>query len=427
MTLHHYSIDKITKTIWTTGLLITSVFGFLGSVPAQAVNELKLTQATFQPRLKKSKIVSSNLKMESIFVEPTIIYGQPSSDPANPSPVADAFVADYNLQSILTKRLPSGAISTYNSSNEVKINPYFQNLAICGLATEAQFGNYPNRQELIDTAWKALDWYKSKQDPITGYIYDYNVNGSVETNSGQMDSVDSYIGTYFVALQCAYKASGNSAKLQSHLPTMLKAYQAISTIYDPVDNLYIAKPSWQVKYLMDNVELARGIKEASNLFSILGQSSQSLQANNDYQRLITAIESRFWDSSTNDYRWAIAGNVPNEVLYPSNWSKCYADAKANLWATMWLDVQTASRKTALTNKFDSLSKNTLDTGLVECQYNPSVGIAMSKANQNQLANSYYNFGKNAIATKNIGGIYTSGHDGLFLILKHKLNGKTLVI
>ncbi len=349
-----------------------------------------------------------------------------SSSSSNSS--SSVIVIDKNLKSILDKRLPSGAILTYNSTLEPKINPYFQNLAICGIASEIAHGNYPNKQELIETGWKALDWYKSKQDQNTGYIYDHSVANGVETSIGNMDSVDAYVGTYFLALDCMHKVTGDTTKLKTYQASMLKANQAISTIYDPVDKLYIAKPEWQVKYLMDNLELARGIKQSVNLFKVLGMNAESNKAQDSYNELSQAIETRFWNNTKQDYYWAIAGNAPKEVIYTSNWSKCYADAKANVWPATWLG-NNSNRQSQLNLKFDKDAKDILDTGFVQCKWNPFVAIGMANGGQAALAQSYYNFGQSAINDPklNIGGIYTTGHDGMFLVLKYKLQGKNLIL
>jgi hypothetical protein len=365
---------------------------------------------------------SSSLVSNSSLVSSSSISSLSSSSQSSQLP----YVSDFNLESILAKRLPSGAISSYNSPTEVKINPYFQNLAVCGIASEIVYGNYPNKQELIATGWNALDWYKGKQDQNTGYIYDHSVNGGIETSIGNMDSVDAYVGTYFLALDCMYKATGDKPKLNTYRSSMLKSNQAITTIYDPEDKLYIAKPEWQVKYLMDNLELARGIKQSVSIFSALDMTSEASKAQNSYNELTQAIESRFWNSKNNDYYWAIAGKKPDEVIYNSDWSKCYADAKANVWSATWLGTK-SPRQTELNLYFDKTSKDTLDTGLVPCKWNPFVGIAMANGGQIDLAQNYYNFGQSAIRQPNLGGIYTTGHDGLFLVLKYKLQGKSLII
>jgi hypothetical protein len=375
-----------------------------------------------------SSLISSTSSNQNSSQSSSTSSSQGSSVSSSSSSTSSAVTTDKNLKSILDKRLPSGAITTYNSNLEIKINPYFQNLAVCGLASEIVHGTYPNKQELIDTGWKALDWYKSKQDPNTGYIYDHSVKNGVETSIGNMDSVDAYVGTYFLAIDCMYKATGDTTKLQSYQASMLKAKQAINTIYDPADKLYIAKPEWQVKYLMDNLELARGIKQSASLFKALGMNNEANQAQASFDELTQAIETRFWNNTNQDYYWAIAGKIPQEVIYTSDWSKCYADAKANVWSATWLNTN-SNRQTQLNLKFDRVAKDILDTKLVQCKWNPFVAIGMANGGQTNLAQSYYDFGQSAISDPklNIGGIYTTGHDGMFLILKYKLQGKNLIL
>jgi hypothetical protein len=335
--------------------------------------------------------------------------------------------SDFHLNAILSRIAPSGGIKSYQTENANKINPYFQNLAVCGIASEISFGSYPNKQALAEAGWKALEWYKNKQDPNTGIVYDHSVNGSVETSLNYADSLDSYVGTYYVALQCMYKATGDLARLKTFEQSMIKAYKALDLVYDPVDKLYIARTGWQVKYTMDLVELERGLQEGAALFSSIGNSEYSSKFSQNYNELATAIESRFWNAKNNDYYWAIAGLPPQEVIYTSDWSVCYADAKANIWPTLWRTNENPNRAATLTSKFDTVSKNTLDTKSTPCKWNPFVQIAMLKAGRIEIAQSYYSYGSTLAQQNRLGGFYTTGHDGLFLITKYKLAGKTLVL
>lgn len=345
------------------------------------------------------------------------------------SQVSQALIpsSDFHLNAILSRITPSGGIKSYQTENANKINPYFQNLAVCGIASEISFGNYPNKQALAEAGWRALDWYKNNQDQKTGINYDFAIEGNKETSTNYSDSLDSYVGTYFVALQCMYKATGDLARLKTYEQSMILAYKSLELVYDPIDKLYIARPGWQVKYMMDLVELERGLQEATSVFNLIGNLEYSSKTTNSYKELSEAVQKRFWNEKNQDYYWAIAGLPPQEVIYTSDWSVCYADSKANVWSTTWLTNEQPNRSLSLTNKFDEVSKDTLDTKSTPCKWNPFVQIAMINAGKTEVARSYYQYGSTLAQQNRLGGFYTTGHDGLFLVTKYKLMGKTLVL
>jgi hypothetical protein len=407
--------------------------------PQTSGTNLKLTKLTLRTNNSAPTVESTSSNNGNKFKLEIIGRYQPSGviatfepfvedplvDKSKPEPLPKA--ENYSITQILNSTLPSGAIAKYPTITNIdnKINPYFSNLAVCGLATEGAFGNNAKKQEIITKAWQALDWYKSHQNPTTGFVSDYSVINGVETSLNNMDSVDSYVATYFLALQCMHKATGDTTKLKTYQSSMRVAFDSLSPVKDPIDKLYIAKPQWQVKYLMDNSELSRGMKEASSLFTAIGDSTYSTKASSEHSELDTAIESSFWNPAKNEYRWAIAGLVPNEVIYNPDYSKCYADSQANVWVNTFSTTVGASRKTQLAQKFDSDSKDIIDSGKAKCKWNPIVATGMINAGQTTIAKDYNNYGLSVARSGVLGGIYTAGHDGMFLVNKYKLLGQSL--
>jgi hypothetical protein len=344
-----------------------------------------------------------------------------------PSPEQPQPSEDYSINQILNSTLPSGAIAKYPTTSNItnKINPYFSNLAVCGLATEAAYGNSAKKQEILDKGWASLDWYKSRQNPTTGFVSDYSVINGVETSLNNMDSVDSYVATYFLALQCMHKATGDTTKLKTYSSSMKVAFDSLESVKNTTDNLYIAKPDYDVKFLMDNTELSRGLLEASKLFALVGDNQYSTKSSTDQSKLDNDIETYFWDSNNLEYRWAIAGQPPFKVVYQNDYTKCYADSQANIWRNTFSTTISSERKNQLALRFDQNSKDIIDSGKAKCKWNPIVATGMINAGQTTIANDYNNYGLSVAKSGILGGIYTAGHDGMFLVNKYKLLGQTL--
>lgn len=234
---------------------------------------------------------------------------------ADVSPSAIAGDADWLLQG----QLPDGAIAWY--IDKAHISPYQANYAAIGLAeARKQTGS----ATYSDAAWAWLGWYAAHEDS-NGFVTDYNVDATgVETSTGDEDSTDAYAGTFLSAVRATYLADPDAADLQSLHAGVTGAVNAIEVTQD-ADGLTWAKPTWHVKYLMDQAETYNGLVSAGEIASVLGDSGLAERAGADAAAMKNGIAS-LWDAPTNAYDWAKSGGVNT-----TDWNVLYPDAMEQAW------------------------------------------------------------------------------------------------
>jgi hypothetical protein len=324
--------------------------------------------------------------------------------------------------------LPSGAIARYPQGVPLtnEIVPYWSNLAICGLATEIKFGNYSNKEELTKIAIDALDWYKSNQNPTTGIVYDYEVRGTREFSKGTMDSVDSYSASFLMALACMRRAI---PEFKTSLPNYKNAISlAIRSIYNiqDKDGLTFAKPNYNIKYLMDNIEVWSGLNSINPILVELKDTRNLYLSRYINQRLQIAITKKIWDPKTNTYKWAVASTPGTpDVISTTNWNVYYPDALENIWPGIFGFKEPFERSVALATKFSTYTYD--DNGIANGDWNPFVGVAYFNTRLRANAQSSFDYTYKQLSQNKLGGLYTSGHAGISIILYHKLSRNSSLI
>jgi hypothetical protein len=223
--------------------------------------------------------------------------------------------ADWLLQG----QLPDGAIAWYIDKRH--ISPYQANYAAIGLAEAAKQTGDPTYS---NAAWAWFSWYAAHEDS-NGYVTDYDVDAAgIETSTGDEDSTDAYAGTFLSAVRATYLADPDFGKLQELRAGIAGAVHAIETTRD-VDGLTWAKPTWHVKYLMDQAETYDGLVSGAELASDLGDSDLAAAAGVDAGAMKAGIAS-LWDAPTGAYDWAKSGGVNT-----TDWSVLYPDAMEQAW------------------------------------------------------------------------------------------------
>ena len=192
-----------------------------------------------------------------------------------------------------------GAIAT--NPDQRLVWPYLANFAAMGLARSAAAGD----RRAAATAWRWLGWYQAHQD-ANGYVGDYVQTATGLLPNGNMDSTDAYAGTYLLAIESMYQATGNRARVLSLRRGIRGAMRAIESTQD-VDGLTWAKPSWHVKYLMDQAETYAGLVAAANLGDALGMLKVAARATLDARRLHAGF-ARLWNPRVGAYDWAVHGD-----------------------------------------------------------------------------------------------------------------------
>lgn len=261
--------------------------------------------------------------------------GRPSSSPAAaPRPTAIAAAAStpsrgytstmttQDAQWILRSQRADGSITTH--VDQRRVEPYLSNFAAIGLARAAADTRSP---VYLDAAWRYLDWYAGHQDS-RGFITDYTVTRSGTLRStGDMDSTDAYAGTYLLAVRAVHAQAGDSERLATLHRSITKAVAAIRATQDR-DGLTWAKPSWRVKYLMDQAETLAGLRAATALAQELGDQRLAATSSTAARRLQHGIDS-LWNPSIGAYDWA---KHSDGTRVATHWNRLYPDATQQAWA-----------------------------------------------------------------------------------------------
>ncbi|MGI9862236.1 hypothetical protein SDD30_12735 [Moorella naiadis] len=239
---------------------------------------------------------------------------------------------------ILTQQLASGAVVTAYPG-QPKIVPYFAHLALYGLAA---WGYSPERVRAY------LDWYlahleKPDRYGVTGTVYDYHLDREgMESPTFSYDSSDSYAATFLTLVRRYYESSGDGGWLAHHWPELDQVAGAMLATLQR-DNLTLARPDWKVKYLMDNCEVYRGLKD----YAWLRAQAKGYTGEADrYDVLAGRVKSAMEAKMRVDGGYCPAIYRAGLRRRP-NWKKWYPDALAQLFplitGVLSLEERTARR------------------------------------------------------------------------------------
>ena len=215
---------------------------------------------------------------------------------------------------------PDGAI-LYGSS---KINPYYSNLAAIGLTHD------PASYATVK-AW--MQWYirhlnLPDQWGLNGSIYDYSYSNGIATSLNDADSTDSYAAT-FLTLAWAYYQTGD-ASAQSYVKSIASQLDTVGGAIlgtQQSDGLTWAKPNYQIKYLMDNCEAYRGLRDLASLFTAIG-NSEAAKYNSAADSMLAGING-MWMNGT----WAVYKDGVGNLAAPKmgTW---YPDATSQVFPVL---------------------------------------------------------------------------------------------
>jgi len=249
----------------------------------------------------------------------------PTPTPNPSSSPSSSFQADLTATAQWLKSnsvAPDGAI-LYGSS---QINPYYSNLAAIGLTHDPSS---------YDTVQRWMQWYVNHLNwpdkwGLYGTTYDYDYNNGVETSRVSADSTDSYAAT-FLSLAWAYYQTGNAAA-QSYVKSIASQLDSIGGVLiqtQQSDGLTWAKPDYKIKYLMDNCEAYRGLRDLALVFqNALGDSSKAGYYNAAADSMLQGIES-MWTNGA----WAMYKDGIGNLIAP-NMGKWYPDATSQVFPVL---------------------------------------------------------------------------------------------
>lgn len=260
---------------------------------------------------------------------------------------------------ILQRQRADGAILMAPAAQPVNsLIPYFANLAAIGLAAA-----YPRTRDashrLAVAKW--LRWYAAHLNP-DGTMDDYRLQDGNLQPTGDCDSTDSYAATFLEALHRYVEVSRDRQLLSALYPAAIKATGAIRlTLQD--DGLTWAKPTYRVKYLMDNVEVYRGWRSAAALARLMNRKGETDTFQRFAERTLRAIDTILFREDRGYYALAMHENGVMEARLV----RWYPDVMAQLMAVAWLPP--ASRRKELFRRlrqqFQTQWEDALDGGEVD--------------------------------------------------------------
>jgi len=250
----------------------------------------------------------------------------------------DASRATSANASIVLCQLSSGAIA--EALPPVFISPYVANLA----AVEKWMRWYVAHLNATD-AWNINNG---------GTIYDYDVDGEgVETPRHDADSTDAYAATFLSLARMYFESGDTNAKAYIRsIKTNLENIADVEFKTAQSDTLTVAKPNYPVRYLMDNIEVWRGLTDFALLeASAWGDAGKQRLYSAQAARIASSIESEMWNQAAGWYCTAVHEDGTKETIH---WAEWYPDSVAQLFPIIYgLIAPTSARAVALYAQFNA--------------------------------------------------------------------------
>lgn len=218
---------------------------------------------------------------------------------------------------------PSGAL-LYAPT---QIDPYFSNIAAIGMTKDL------NRMPQV-RAW--INWYINHLNwpdkwGMYGTTYNWNVSSNgTETPANEADSTDSYAATFLTLVWNAWQTGdAQTRSLIAGLSYQLDTIGGVLIKTQQSDGLTWAKPDYQIKYLMDNCEAYRGLRDLASLFqNAFGDAAKASYYTNAANAMQNGILNMWLNGKWAVYRDGIGRNIA------PNMGTWYADATAQLFPVL---------------------------------------------------------------------------------------------
>lgn len=207
-----------------------------------------------------------------------------------------------------------------------EIEPYYANIAAIGMTKD------PSRMPQV-TAW--MKWYINHLNwpdkwGLYGTMYDYNVNNGAESATQNADSTDSYAATFLTLVWNAWRSGdANARSYILGLSYQLDIIGGVLIQTQQSDGLTWAKPDYQIKYLMDNCEAYRGLRDlASTYQNAFGDTTKAAYYNAAADKMLNGILG-MWLNGT----WAVYKDGIGRLAAP-HMGTWYADASAQVFPVL---------------------------------------------------------------------------------------------
>lgn len=248
-----------------------------------------------------------------------------------------AVQADRERQWINTAQGHDGYIAM--AGDRPDIIPYFGNLT--GMAQLDQPEDLAGVKKYLE--WNFANLNYPDRWGLNGTIYDYSLKDGVARSVYDYDSADSYAATLLSLAAGYYLSSGDLNFIREHYRDLSTVSEVITTLQDS-DGLIWVKPSLQFKYLMDNCECYRGLKDWSDLLAELGYKEWSGLYAGKAELIKQGILEQLWDDQTASFAWAVDHDGSKYLSSPG---KSYPGLFAQIYPVTFGVISPASEKAGL--------------------------------------------------------------------------------
>lgn len=307
-------------------------------------------------------------------------------------------ILNREIDYVISLSLPNGAIPMmlpkFESSNDLaletvngispdeyknwargKIVPYFSDSAVMGMMdADRVLGTQRGK----DTAFAYINWYISHMNTresdicgVAGTVYDYYIFKSTDgrlvevtlhdayakkyptDNPNDYDSTDSY-AAMFLEILLAYTDLYDSSFLQDKEALADTLIDVLESTYIKSLNLTVAKPNYQICYLMDNCEVFRGYESAAGIYEkYLNNAEKAGKCREKAELVRKAILTTMWSNGDACFKAAVSPSGKAE--YSNDMTEFYPQATCQLFPILFGIVDPADKKaiTAYSNFKDN--------------------------------------------------------------------------
>jgi hypothetical protein len=165
---------------------------------------------------------------------------------------------------------------------------------------------------------------------LYGTTYNYTVSDGVETSTDDADSTDSYAATFLTVVWNAWKSGdANARSYILGLSYQLNVIGGVLIQTQQSDGLTWAKPDYQIKYLMDNCEAYRGLRDLASVYQHAFRDTNKAAYYNAAADSMRKGILGMWMNGT----WAVYKDWYGNLIAPKlgTW---YADASAQVFPVL---------------------------------------------------------------------------------------------
>ncbi|MBS3873015.1 MAG: hypothetical protein KGZ92_06620 [Firmicutes bacterium] len=180
--------------------------------------------------------------------------------------------------------------------------PYFSNMAAMALLSDPR-GHEPVRKYM---AWYIAHLNRPDKYNFTGTMYDWSKTDGAWQHTYSYDSADSYAATFLSLVLNYTEVTLDASFAIDNIQAIVDVAEVLIRLQDR-DGLMWAKPRYYVKFLMDNAENYRGLRDAEKLMQHLGRTDFSARYGHAATRVARGMEKRMWNEADQSYAWAIMG------------------------------------------------------------------------------------------------------------------------